>query len=127
MDCCSSPSTAQIAPEASQPIDQSANRLAALLTQTPEYQEFIRLARLIRLDPDVKRLSIEIRDRQMYYAKPEGKSVEALEAELEELPAVQAYRKAESAIKTLLQSVDQLISSGAGVAFAANAIKSGCG
>jgi cell fate (sporulation/competence/biofilm development) regulator YlbF (YheA/YmcA/DUF963 family) len=127
MDCCSSTGAAQIAPEFSPQIDQSADRLAALLAQTPEYQEFIRLARLIHLDPDVKRLSIEIRNRQMLYANPDSAPVEALQTELETLPAVLSYRKAEAAVKDLFRSVDQLISAATGVAFAPNAVKSGCG
>ncbi len=127
MDCCSSSGAAQIAPEFSPQIDQSADRLAALIAQTPEYQEFIRLARLIHLDPDVKRLSIEIRNRQMLYADPNGAPLEALQMELENLPAVLAYRKAEAGVKALFHSVDQVIGTAARVAFAPNAVKSGCG
>ncbi len=113
--------------ESSDQIDQSADRLAALLAQSPEYQELIRFARLIQLDPDVKRLTLELRKHQMHYGDPQGASMESLEAELEALPAVQAYRKAEEAVKELFRAVDRLISAGAGVAFAPNAVKSGCG
>ncbi len=131
MDCCSSSSgatcAAQITSEFAPQIDQSADRLAALIAQTPEYQEFIRLARLIHLDPDVKRLSIEIRNRQMLYADPNRAPIETLQTELETLPAVLAYRKAEAAVKALFHSVDQVISAAAGVAFAPNAVKSSCG
>jgi len=124
MNCCSS---APVVPEFSVDIEQAADRLAALLAQAPEYQEFIRLARLIHLDPDVKRLSIEIRNQQMLYADPNSAPVETLQTELETLPAVLAYRKAESAVKDLFHSVDQVISASSGVAFAPNAVKSGCG
>jgi cell fate (sporulation/competence/biofilm development) regulator YmcA (YheA/YmcA/DUF963 family) len=127
MDCCSSNSAAQTALESSPRIDQSADRLAALLAQAPEYQEFIRLAQLINLDPDVRRISMEIRNRQMVYADPHGASIETLEADLETLPAVQTYRKAEAAVKDLFHSIDQAISAQAGVAFAPNALHSGCG
>jgi cell fate (sporulation/competence/biofilm development) regulator YmcA (YheA/YmcA/DUF963 family) len=123
MDCCSSTNTFEYAPG----IDRSADELASLLAQAPEYQEFVRLAQLIHLDPDVKRISIEIRSRQMFYVDAEDKSVEALEAELETLPAVQAYRKVESAVKDLFHSVDQVISAAAGVEFAPNALPSACG
>ncbi len=122
-----SSSIAQLGREASDPINQSADRLAELLAQTPEYQELIRLARLIQLDPDVKRLTLELRKHQMHYADPQGASLEALEAELEALPAVQAYRTAEEAVKAVFRAVDRLISAGTGVAFAPNAVKSGCG
>ena len=123
MDCCSSTQTLEFTPE----IDQTANQLASLMVQAPEYQEFIRLARLINLDPDVRRISMEIHNRQMLYADANGKSIESLQAELETLPAVQAYRKAEAAVKDLFHSVDQVISAAAGVEFAPNALHSGCG
>ncbi len=127
MDYCSINGPAQFGQEFSLQIDQSADRLAALLTQTPEYQEFLRLARLIHLDPDVKRLSTAIRNQQMHYADSQSATAESLEEELEALPAVQAYRKAEEAVKGLFRSVDLIIGAGTGVAFAPNAVKSGCG
>ena len=100
MDCCSSTGAAQIAPEFSLQINQSADQLAALLAQAPEYQEFTRLARLINLDPDVRRLSMEIRNRQRLYIDPEDVAVEALQTELESLPAVVTFRKAEAEVKS---------------------------
>ena len=127
MDCCSSTSAAPTALEYAPEIDHSADELALLLAQTPEYQEYIRLAQLIHLDPDVKRISMEIRNRQMFYVDAEDKSVEALQAELETLPAVQAYRKVEAALKDLFHSVDQVISAAAGVEFAPNALPRACG
>ena len=121
MDCCSSDnaelSTFDYAPE----IDQLTDRLADLLAQTPEYIEYIRLAQLLDLDPDVIRISREIRNRQMVYAGAGDKSVEDMQAEMETLPAVQAYRTAEAAVKDLFHSVDQVISASAGVEFALNA------
>jgi cell fate (sporulation/competence/biofilm development) regulator YlbF (YheA/YmcA/DUF963 family) len=127
MDCCSPTSAAPMALEYAPEIDHSADELASLLAQAPEYQEFIRLAQLINLDPDVKRISMEIRNRQMFYVDAEDKSVEALQAELETLPAVQAYRKVEAAVKDLFHSVDQAISEAAGVEFAPNALPRACG
>jgi cell fate (sporulation/competence/biofilm development) regulator YmcA (YheA/YmcA/DUF963 family) len=126
MDCCSSndtQTTLDYAPE----IDQSTDQLALLLMQTPEYQDFFRLAQSINLDPEVKRISKEIRSRQMVYADGEGTTVDTLQAELENLPAVQAYRAAEAAVRDLFHSVDQVISTAAGVAFAANAQPKACG
>jgi cell fate (sporulation/competence/biofilm development) regulator YmcA (YheA/YmcA/DUF963 family) len=114
--------------EHNQEIDQAAERLAKLLEQAPEYQEFARLASLINLDPDVKRILLEIRSRQMMYSSTSEKSVETLQSELETLPAMQAYRKAETAVKDLFRSVDQVVSAAAGVEFAPNAaLNSGCG
>jgi len=127
MDCCSSTNSVPTALDYSSAIDQSVDQLASLLAQAPEYQEFIRLAQLIDLDPDVKCISLEIRNSQMFYGDVEGKSIEALQDELETLPAVQAYHKAESAVKQLFYSVDQAISAAAGVEFAPNALHSACG
>jgi cell fate (sporulation/competence/biofilm development) regulator YmcA (YheA/YmcA/DUF963 family) len=70
---------------------------------------------------------MKIRNRQMFYTDAEDQSIEALQAELETLPAVQAYRKVEAALKDLFQSVDQMISEVAGVEFAPNALPSSCG
>jgi cell fate (sporulation/competence/biofilm development) regulator YlbF (YheA/YmcA/DUF963 family) len=126
MDCCSSTNldtTLDYAPE----IDQYTDRLAALLAQTPEYQEFARQTQAIELDAEVRRVSKEIRNRQMVYAEGMGKTLEALQAELESLPAVRAYRTAESALKDLFHSVDQVISGAAGVPFGANAQPRACG
>lgn len=124
MDCCSS---SQAVSESSADIDQAADQLAVLLAQAPEYREFVRLAGLIHLDPDVRRISIEIRNYQtLGHNTPDG-PVEALQAELESLPAVQAFRRAQAAAKDLFHSVDQVISAEAGVVFAPNAVKSGCG
>jgi cell fate (sporulation/competence/biofilm development) regulator YlbF (YheA/YmcA/DUF963 family) len=127
MECSSCTNPVSSALEYTVEIDQSAGQLASLLLQTREYQEFIRLAQSIDLEPDVKRIALEIRNSQMFYADAEGPSIEALQAEMEALPAVQAYRKAEAAVKRLFQAVDQVISAAAGVEFAPNALHSACG
>jgi cell fate (sporulation/competence/biofilm development) regulator YlbF (YheA/YmcA/DUF963 family) len=127
MDRCSSTKPTLTAFETNQGIDQAAEALANLLEQAPEYQEFARLASLINLDPDVKRTLLEIRHRQMMYRSTSEKSVETLQSELETLPAMQAYHKAETALKDLFHSVDQVISAAAGVEFAPNALNSACG
>ena len=126
MDCCSSndtDTTFDYAPE----IDQSTEHLANLLVQTPEYQDFFHLAQSINLDPEVKRITREIRNRQMVYAGGEEKTIETLQTELESLPAVRAYRAAEAAVRDLFRSVDQVISAAAGVEFGANAKPKACG
>ncbi len=126
MDCCSSndtDTTFDYAPE----IDQTTDQLANLLVQTPEYQDFFHLAQSINLDPEVKRITREIRNRQMVYADGEEKTIETLQTELENLAAVRAYRAAEAAVKDLFRSVDQVISAAAGVEFGANAKPKACG
>ena len=127
MECSSCTNPVSPTLEYTAEIDQSAGQLASLLLQAREYQEFIRLAQSIDLEPDVKRIALEIRNSQMFYADAEGPSIEALQAEMEALPAVQAYRKAEAAVKSLFQAVDQVISAAAGVEFAPNALQSACG
>jgi len=127
MDCCSTSCSSSNTPTHNPEIGKTAERLAALLKQTAEYQEFVRLASLVNQDPDVRRILLEIRQQQMMYSDPAGTSVEALQAELETLPAVQAYRTAEAAVKTLFQTVDRAIGAAAGVEFAPNALRSGCG
>jgi len=128
MGCCSPTNTAIVTLEYTQEVDQAAVRLAASLEQAPEFQEFVRLARLINLDPDVKRIQLEVRGNQMENdGENQVKTAERLQAEFENLPAVQAYRKAEAAAKSLFHAVDEAISQAAGVPFAVNAKISGCG
>ncbi|HEY3313645.1 MAG TPA: YlbF family regulator [Anaerolineales bacterium] len=127
MACCSSTEAPQLALESDPEIGQSADRLAAILAQTPEFQEYTRLASLINLDPDVRRLSFALRrQRRMNFASS-GDSEEALQAELESLPAIQAYHQAEARVRELFHAVDAAISTAAGVEFAVNAQNSGCG
>jgi len=126
MDCCSSSDT-ETTLEYTPEIDQYAGQLANLLAQAPEYQEFVRLTQSLNLDPEVIRISKEVRNRQMVYAEGMGKTIVALQDELESLPAVQAYRTAEDALKDLFRSVDQVISTAASVSFGANAQPKACG
>ena len=127
MDCCSSCSDADDIMVAS---DQAADRLAGLLAQAPEYRELVRLADLIHLDPDVQRVTTEMRARMMGLGEVGSQgidSIDDLRDELEALPAVQAFRRAEAAVRALFKAVEQAISAGAGLAFAPNAQRSGCG
>jgi cell fate (sporulation/competence/biofilm development) regulator YlbF (YheA/YmcA/DUF963 family) len=108
-------------------IGASAGQLAKLLQETAEFQEWLRLARLVNLDPEVSRLVQQIRRRESIYGgDEEGASIEELLAQLEALPAYQAYAKAENLARDLFQSVDQVISAAAGLDFAANARRKGC-
>lgn len=109
-------------------IGTLAGQLAKLLQQTAEFQELLRLARLVNLDPDVGRLIQQIRLRESVYGGDEnGPTIEELQVQLEALPAYQAYVKAENLARDLFQSVDQAISAAAGMDFAVNARRQGCG
>lgn len=127
MDCCSSCSDADdILVDSGEAVE----RLSALLAQAPEYRELVRLAELIHLDPDVQRITAEMRARMMGLGEVGGEGIESIDAlrdALEALPAVQAFRRAEAAVRALFKAVEQAISAGAGMAFAENAQRSGCG
>lgn len=126
--CSSSCSPAQADVTFSTDIDTAANRLADLLAQTDEYQQFLRSARLVNTDPQVRRMIAEMRQAEMLANLPDGRTADDLRAEFEALPGIVAYRKAENALRELFRAVDGVISAGAGVAFAPNAVRSsGCG
>jgi len=125
--CSSSCSPAQAEVTYSVDIDTAANRLADLLAQTDEYQQFLRSARLVNTDPQVRRMIAEMRQAEMLAGLPEGRTADDLRAEFETLPGILAYRQAENALRELFRAVDSVIGAGAGVAFAPNAVRSGCG
>ena len=76
---------------------------------------------------EVARLLLRLRTRGLMTAAQHAAALARAEAEVEALPAVQEYRQAEAATRRLFQVVDALISQEAGVAFAENAQRSGCG
>ncbi|MEZ0397411.1 MAG: YlbF family regulator [Anaerolineales bacterium] len=111
---------------------QAARALGELLRQTPEYAAFLEALTAVNADPQVRKLSEQLRACQS--ALQWGRDVvqnaaemERLEAELESLSIVQAYRQAEAAVRETFLAVDELISREAGVDFAANARRSCCG
>ena len=104
-----------------------AGELANLIKQSNEFQELLRLARLINLDPEVNQLIQEIRTKESAYGEDgNGRSIEELKKQLEALPAYAAYVKVEIAARDLFKSVDQVISAGACLDFAINARQSSC-
>jgi cell fate (sporulation/competence/biofilm development) regulator YlbF (YheA/YmcA/DUF963 family) len=108
-------------------MNASAAQLAKLLQQTAEFQELLRLARLVEQDPDVIRHILQIRQLQGTYSGEErDDSVQKLHAQLEALPAYQAYVKAEKSVCNLFQSVNQIISSEVRLDFAVNTRRKGC-
>lgn len=113
-------------------IFQAARALGELLSQLPEYRAFLEAIQKVNNDAAVQKLSNQMRACQS--ALQWGRDVvqnaaelERLEAELESLPIVQAYRQAEAAAREIFLAVDELISREAGVDFAANAKRSCCG
>ncbi len=125
------PVSATAQPQTADPF-QAARALGALLAQLPEYQAFLEAIRAVNNDATVQKLSSQMRACQS--AIQWGRDVvqnaaemERLQAELESLPLVQAYRRAEEAARAIFLAVDEIISREAGVDFAANAKRSCCG
>lgn len=122
-----------LAPAANQAaIREAARTLGSLLRQTPTYASFLGLIEAVNTDSTVQRLAAQMRTHQTALQMgrdPDQHAVELarVEAEVEALPIVQEYRQAETATRRLFQVVDALISQEAGVAFAENAQRSGCG
>jgi cell fate (sporulation/competence/biofilm development) regulator YlbF (YheA/YmcA/DUF963 family) len=98
-----------------------------LLAESSEYKEFVRIADEVNGSPEVQRILMQIRTQNRGYADQNNPAIQALQEQLEALEAVQAYRKAETDVRNLLRAVDETISAAAGVAFAANAVRSSCG
>jgi cell fate (sporulation/competence/biofilm development) regulator YlbF (YheA/YmcA/DUF963 family) len=114
------------------PVDpgtsQAAQVLAQLITASPEYQDFSRLAQTVRTDPQASLLLRQIRFSQTFYSQSENSdSQEVLKAKLENLPVFQEYRTAEQNLTELCTAIDRIISQFSGLPFAANAKASACG
>lgn len=111
---------------------QAARSVGALLRQTPTYTAFLGLVEVVNADSAVQQLAEQMRAHQsaLQMGRDPDQHAAALarvEAEVEALPVVREYRQAEAAARRLFQVVDALISQEAGVAFAENAQRSGCG
>jgi cell fate (sporulation/competence/biofilm development) regulator YmcA (YheA/YmcA/DUF963 family) len=113
--------------------DQAARELGELLLHTPEYQVFLKALSAVNNNPAVQKISAEMRSHQnalRWSPKNAGENEAALarlETELEMMPVVQDYRLAEEAVCRMFAEEDTIISQAAGVPFAANAKRSGCG
>lgn len=114
-------------PLAVSPAERAAGDLADLLAAAPAYREFLRLAREVSADPEVTRLVGRIRDLHADYNQLAQESRAGLQAELEALPVMRDYRRAEEAANALFRAVEQVISSAAGIHFAEHARPAGCG
>lgn len=132
MDCESNTCPRTVPGAVPEIVTDAAEKLACLLTDTVEFQNFVRLARAVRLDVEVNTLMERIRESAgapvaaIAGAHDQPDQVD-LEDQLEMLPVVLEYRKAESAVRELFQAVDREVSAAAGVAFAENGKPSACG
>ena len=110
-----------------------ARALGKLLSQTPEYRTFLGALKTVNNDLTTQKLSAEMRAHQtavQWGRDTDGQhaaELTRLELEMEDLPAVKTYHQAEREVSALFHAVDEIIGDEAGVAFAVNAQRSGCG
>jgi cell fate (sporulation/competence/biofilm development) regulator YmcA (YheA/YmcA/DUF963 family) len=107
-------------------VTQAAETLACLLTDMPEFQDFLRLTRTVRLDEEVNAIVAQMNG---YAGEAEaGQDDEGgLEDRLESLPVIREYRQAEEAARKIIRAVEEAISKSAGVPFAEHARPKACG
>jgi cell fate (sporulation/competence/biofilm development) regulator YlbF (YheA/YmcA/DUF963 family) len=127
MDSCSNTCQWAAAPgEAEAPqVMEAAETLACLLTDTSEFQNFLRVSRAVRLDEEVDDILNQINAGAQSTA--DTRSTEELENRLELLPVVQEYRRAEQAARGIFAEVEQAICAAAGLPFAEYAKSCGGG
>jgi len=88
--------------------------LAQALENSYEFREFMRLSEAVNSDLDVYALVQEIRSRRESFSLAESAG---LEAKLEALPVMAAYRASERALRDLFAKVDEEVSLAAGLGF----------
>ena len=104
-------------------IESRAEKLACLLIDAQEFQNYVRLERAVTLDAQVGELNEKIYALQMAYltsTDEEGNTIDTLHARLEALPIMIEFRQAEKAARELFTAVDAIISEAAGIEFSAN-------
>lgn len=112
---------------------KAAQALGALLSQTPEYDAYLKARKAVNGDLTVQKLGAQMRAHQnslQWALDNDGQhasELERLELEMEGLAVVQDFRLAENIVSQIFTEVDSVISQAAGVPFAANAKRSGCG
>ncbi len=110
----------------------TARQLSQLLLHTPEYEAYRQVRKAVDNDPDIQKVSTEIRrhKKALRGSREEAGEHEAalasLERELEALLVVRGYPSAEAAVRQMFAEVDMIVSQAAGVPFAANAQRGGC-
>jgi cell fate (sporulation/competence/biofilm development) regulator YlbF (YheA/YmcA/DUF963 family) len=105
-------------------IQAASRRLADALEGSNEYQAYLCAAQAVAQDPEVSRLVAAIRERRGGYSQDGAGD---LQSRLEALPVMAVYNRSLRELSRLLESVDQVVSSAAGVGFAEYARPSGHG
>ncbi len=107
-------------------VMEAAERLACLLVETSELQNFTRLSRAVRIDSKISEILNEMQGFTMAY-QPGGLSTDELDDQLEALPLMREYRRAEGEIRGIFGMVDRLVGEIAGLPFSDNAKPRACG
>jgi cell fate (sporulation/competence/biofilm development) regulator YlbF (YheA/YmcA/DUF963 family) len=111
----------------------TARALGERLSQTPEYRAFMGALKAVNSDLTAKKLYAEMRAHQNALQRgcdadgQHAAELNRLELEMEDLPLVKEYRQPEKEVSLLFRAVDEVISKAAGIPFAPNAKRSGCG
>ena len=114
-------------------VTQAAHALGKLLAETSEYRTFLQALKDINHDLEVQKLSAKIREHDNALQWGRGDVLErqgemkTLQAQMESMPLIQTYHTAEQIFVRLCREIDEVVSETAGVPFAPNARKSGCG
>ena len=102
------------------------------LKNHPVIQEFLDLVKKMNADAQVQELAHQMQQHQLALQNGSGEAIshsremDRLEQQMNTLPLVQEYYRVEKEAHELFLAVDEVISQAAGVAFAANAKRSGC-
>ncbi len=123
-NACCKPATGTV--QASPTMTRAAESLAYLLTDLPEFQNYLRASRTVHADVEVNKILAAMNGYGEYEDVEPG-AYQDLNRRLEALPAMQAYRQAEQNARDIFAVVEQAISEAVGVSFAEHARPSACG
>ena len=111
-------------------VPEAIQSLAAVLRGTPEFQALQVAARRLNRDEAVQHLlrELEVHQSALHHGDSPAHStaLAQLRTELEAHTTMQAYRQADQAVRELFQAVDSVVSTAAGVEFAAKAQRACC-
>lgn len=111
-------------------IEEAIAQLAAIMKAQPAFTAFMQAYHDLQADEEAQRLLKEGRQLsgqlQMSWTEEKQARFNELLDQYSDLPCVQAYNRAELAMRELFCAVDAVISERAGVDFAVNARRSSC-
>lgn len=110
----------------------TAQALGERLRELPEFQAFLKALEAVNNDPAIQELAAQMRAHRPAVQWGQGDraqnaaELKRLEQELEALPLIKAYRRANGEVSRQFRIVNEIVGQEAGVEFAANARRSGC-